>query len=132
MRRLLQLAGIALVAWAIAFWHALPVLAQDPSASANGLPALSFGQWMVVLSNFGIGGIVFIVWFFDMKRQTALEQLIERYDQAQAGHLQAFRDISAAYRELAAETNKATLLNVQIQTRLVEKLERMEREAEKP
>lgn len=135
MRKLLGVIAIGLACWAAAFAYGALALAQSvppaPHELPNGLTDLTFGQVMVLLSNFGIGGLVFFIWLYDMKRQTGLEVLNERYNETSQHHLNAFRDINAAYRELASETNKAMILNVQIQSRLAEKLERMERDQDR-
>lgn len=129
-RSILSVMAVLLGAWLVTTGYGLTALAQSVAPSPHE-PAtigdLTFGQIMVLISNFGIGGLVFFVWLYDQRRQVGLEQLNTRYSDSAAAHLQAFRDINEAYRELAAETNKATLLNVQVQTRLAEKLEAMER-----
>ncbi|WP_447978096.1 hypothetical protein [Candidatus Nitrospira bockiana] len=107
-------------------------LAQElpPPAPINGEPSifgLTFAQLMTLISNLGLGGIVFVIWFHGFKRQTALEDLIKRYDDTQRAHLEAFRAINEAYRQLATDTKDTMILNIQVQTRLVEKLEAMER-----
>ena len=121
-----------------------------------------------VLSNLGLGAIVFVIWYFGQKRQATLEMLIEQYrtlieqdlekfkviNEAQihqfheiwksfrqliAENQDTFKSIDAknseqfltlwqAYREVNRETQDTMLLNVRIQSRLVEKLERMERD----
>lgn len=134
-RKTLSLMALLLCAWGATFWQGVTALAQSvppvPHEGPGGISDLTFGQVMVLLSNFGIGGLVFFIWLYDMKRQTGLEQLNERYHDVTTQHLSAFKDINAAYRDLAAETNKTMLLNVQIQSRLTEKLERMERDQER-
>lgn len=131
LRHILSVIALLLGCWIMAFGYGVSALAQVVPPLAHDQPTsisdLTFGQVMVLLSNFGIGGLVFFIWLYDMKRQTGLEQLNTRYSESSAAHLQAFKDINEAYRELASETNKATLLNVQVQTRLAEKLEAMER-----
>lgn len=127
--------AIGIAVWGMAFACGALALAQSvppvPHDVPSGITDLTFGQVMVVASNFGIGGLVFIIWIYDLKRQTGLEELNARYAEVSQQHLSAFRDINAAYRELASETNKTMLLTVQIQTRLTEKLERMERDQER-
>ncbi len=135
MRRILSWMAIGLAIWGMAFAYGALALAQSvppvPHDVPSGIGDLTFAQVMVLLSNFGIGGLVFFIWLYDMKRQTGLEELNARYAEVSQQHLSAFRDINAAYRELASETNKTMLLTVQIQTRLTEKLERMERDQER-
>lgn len=135
MRRILSLMAVGLALWGMAFAYGAMALAQSvppvPHDVPSGLGDLTFGQVMVLISNFGIGGLVFLVWWYDQRRQTGLEQLNQRYDESSEQHLIAFRDINAAYRELANKTTETMLLTVQIQTRLTEKLERMERDQER-
>lgn len=130
-RQILSVMALLLGVWMVTTGYGVTAMAQGvpsmPHDQPTSISDLTFGQVMVLLSNFGIGGLVFFIWLYDMKRQTGLEQLNLRYSDSAAAHLQAFKDINEAYRELAAETNKATLLNVQVQTRLAEKLEAMER-----
>ena len=135
MRRILGGMAIGLAAWGTAAAYGALALAQSvppvPHDVPSGIGDLTFAQVMVLLSNFGIGGLVFFIWLYDMKRQTGLEALNARYAEVSQQHLQAFQDINADYRELASDTNKTMLLTVQIQTRLTEKLERMERDQER-
>lgn len=103
--------------------------AQDPTPAAGeqSIFGLTFAQLMALISNLGLGGIVFVIWLHGIKRQTSVEALLTRYEESQQGHLQAFKDINEAYRALATDMHNTMLLNIQIQTRLVEKLEAMER-----
>lgn len=129
-RQVLSVMAMLLGVWIVSAAYGMTALAQSVQPlphEPTSIGDLTFGQVMVLVSNFGIGGLVFFIWIYDQRRQVGLEQLNTRYSDASAAHLQAFRDINEAYRELAAETNKATLLNVQVQTRLAEKLEAMER-----
>ncbi len=129
-RQILSVMGVLLGVWVVTTGYGLSALAQSVQPlphEPTSISDLTFGQLMVLISNFGIGGLVFFIWIYDQRRQVGLEQLNTRYSDSSAAHLQAFRDINEAYRELATETNKATLLNVQVQTRLAEKLEAMER-----
>lgn len=89
-------------------------------------------KWIV--AQFGFAGLLLIVFFFVWKRLTPVESLIANYEKAlqtmdktQAAHLAAFKDITENYRALSSDTKDTMLLNVQVQTRLVEKLEAMER-----
>lgn len=109
--------------------RALAHAADVPAGGGNhSLIDLTFEQLMAMMSNLGLGAIVFVVWLHGMKRQTSLETLIGKYNEVQEAHLSAFKDINAAYREMAEETKDTILMSTQIQTRLVEKLERMERD----
>lgn len=105
-----------------------PVWSQEAAAPAgdSSLFGLTFGQLMMLVTNLGMGGIVFIVWLNGLKRQTSMEHLIEKYDETQKAHLAAFKDIVENYRVLSRDTKDTLLLAVQVQTRLVERLEHQE------
>ncbi len=100
MRRILGWMAIGLVIWGMAFAYGALALAQSvppvPHDVPSGIGDLTFAQVMVLLSNFGIGGLVFFIWLYDMKRQTGLEELNARYAEVSQQHLSAFRDINAA------------------------------------
>lgn len=80
-----------------------------------------------IAAQFGFAGLLLMVFYFVWKRLTPVEQLIASYQEAQAAHLAAFKDITENYRTLQTDTKDTMLLNIQVQTRLVEKLEAMER-----
>jgi hypothetical protein len=105
-----------------------PIWAQEAAAPAGdqSLFGLTFGQVMMLVTNLGMGGIVFIIWLNGLKRQTSMEHLIEKYDETQQAHLAAFKDITENYRTLATDMKNTTLLAIQVQTRLVERLEHTE------
>lgn len=108
--------GTAEAIWA----QDVPVLAQPGDQSLFGL---TFAQVMMLVTNLGLGGIVFVVWFQGIKRQTSMEYLLDKYNETQQAHLAAFRDIVGNYQALAKDTKDTLLLAVQVQTRLVERLE---------
>lgn len=104
---------------------------MPPEAASN------FTEILSVITNFGLGGLVFVIWYWGLRRQTSLEHLIEKYETDGTNHAEAFRQINVrntetfreifeAYRTMNDETHRTILLSIQIQTRLVEKLERME------
>lgn len=127
VRRLLALLLAIAVSgvWALRLWA--QGLVAPPETVVFGLtPA----QWVVFLSNVGFGGVFLYFLLTSLKRQQSLEEIVRRYDDTQQAHLQAFRDISEAYRELLGKAQDTMILGVQVQTRLVEKLERMERTRE--
>jgi|CXWL01.1.fsa_nt_gi hypothetical protein len=108
---------------------AVTVSAQEAVSAAappDGVVGITFNQLMYLVTNAGLGGIVLVIWLFERKRSTSMEHLIEKYDATQRAHLDAFQAINGAYRELMRDTKDTMLLTVQVQTRLVEKLERME------
>ncbi len=108
-----------------------PVWSQElaaPSAGEGSLFGLTFGQLMTLVTNLGMGGIVFIIWLNGLKRQTSMEHLIEKYDETQKAHLAAFKDIVENYRTLATDMKNTSLLVIQVQTRLVERLEAAEKQ----
>lgn len=98
------------------------------SGGGNEVFGLTPAQWLVFLSNVGFGGVFLYYLLQTLKRQASLEDITKRYDDTQQAHLQAFKDISAAYRELLSETTKSILLSVNVQAKLSEKVERMERD----
>lgn len=125
--------SIAHVVGTMALLATQPLWAQEAVASPGdqSLFGLTFGQIMMLVTNLGMGGIVFVIWLNGLKRQTSMEHLIEKYDETQKAHLAAFRDIVENYRALARDTKDTTLLAVQVQTRLVERLEAAEKHGQR-
>jgi len=108
--------------------EAAPVPAPMPDSTVFGLTP---GQWVLLIVNGGFGSVFLYHLLNAQKRTASLEDILRRYDETQKAHLEAFKDITANYRELNREAQNAMLLNVQVQTRLVEKLDRMERDYDK-
>ena len=139
----MTLALAATLLWLLAAL-VLPALAADVHATPDTpLVDMTFGQLMTLVTNVGLGGLVFFVWFRAMKRETSMETLIGRYNESQAAHLAAFQDINKEHRammrevmeqhrRLAEETRDAVLLNVQVNTRLVEKLDYVLEQGRRP
>ncbi|MDT7040857.1 hypothetical protein [Candidatus Nitronereus thalassa] len=113
-----------------------------------------------LVANIGIGGMVFLIWYFGQRRLVTTESLIEQYRGLALQHLEIFKSMEARHnaqyqdmvknnleafraidaknadlfreqwnmlRQMNKDSQETMLLNVQIQARLVEKLERMER-----
>lgn len=120
-----------LLGWMIGQVWLWPALATEAVPGAETILGLTFGQLMALVSNFGLGGMVFIVWLIGLRRQTSMESLLTTYSAVQREHLEAFREINAAYRITNEKTVEAILLNVSTLSTLAEKVERMERDRER-
>lgn len=101
-----------------------------------------FWDLLGILSNFGLGGIVFVIWYFSFKRQTSTESLVKNYQDLSEQHLKAFEQINErntaafhevmeSYRTLSQETRDAVLMNVRVNTKLAEKIESLQRMQER-
>jgi hypothetical protein len=84
-------------------------------------------QWGTLVERLGFCLVGFGILAYMMYRQTALEGITEKYNATQQAHLQAFKDINEAYRQMVKETKDTILLSVQVQTTLLAKVEAMER-----
>jgi len=110
----------------IAAWICIPVVGD--LVAAQGLPgpggAISQGDKPLIdfntpqLSNMGLGMIIFIIWLYDNRRQTpleelvkqykqALEELTKKYDKAYADAMDVFRQMSNSRTEAFKEMNGA-------------------------
>ena len=101
-------------------------LAQAPgpeiSLTSNFMEKLLFKAL-----DLGAVGVILVIWYFERKRATAAEDIVKRYEESAKSHLAAFTDITANYRQLTTDMKDTMLLNIQVQTRLVEKLDQLER-----
>ena len=68
------------------------------------------------LSNIGLGMIIFIIWLYDNRRQTPLEEIIKRleelikkYDKAYTDGMETFRQMSASRTETFKQMNDTNL-----------------------
>lgn len=111
--------GLTRVLWA---QEAPPTVLPDQTVFG-----LTPGQWILFMSNVGFAGVFLYFLLQSLKRQEGLDTIVKRYDETQKAHLEAFKDITANYRQLTTDMRDAMLLSVQVQTRLVEKLDQMER-----
>ena len=64
------------------------------------------------LGELSLGLMIFIIWYFDQKRQRSLDCIIKNYEKGQAAQV-----------EVERECRDAILLGVQVNTRLVERLD---------
>lgn len=97
--------------------------AEEP----NSVALTELDQWAKLAERLGFCLVGFGILAYMMYRQSALEGITKKYDETQQAHLQAFKDINEAYRLLVKESKDTILLSVQVQTRLLEKVEAMER-----
>jgi hypothetical protein len=126
-RRFIQLGMLVLFLASLSL-----VLTGFAQGAPEAVPPLhevdTWERWLNLAERVGFCLVGFAILAYLLYRQDKLEGVTKRYDEMQAAHLQAFKDINAVYRNLSDENQKVILLNTQIQTRLVEKLERMERD----
>lgn len=96
------------------------VIAQTPGAPSP-IPQGSLVDpgLLEFIKVFGFGAMIFIVWWWDARKISKLTAIIEKYQKQ-----------SENYEKLAEEARDSILLSVRIQTRLVEKLESLERRRE--
>ncbi len=113
----LALSGLAITALAQA--QPVPV---DPGAASSFMEKVLFKAL-----DLGAVGVILVIWYFERKRATSAESIVQRYEESAKTHLEAFKEIAANYRQLATDQKDTMLLSIQVQTRLVEKLESMER-----
>jgi hypothetical protein len=94
---------------------------------------------MDFLKVFGLGGMIFIVWLFDYRRQRSLESIVEQYDKTQQSHLAAFKDINernmSVFKEsmngiikIADDAKGTAILCATVNTQVAAKLEILMRE----
>lgn len=91
---------------------------------------------MEFIKVFGLGGMIFVIWLFDYKRQRGLESIIEQYDKTQQAHLEAFREINdrnmtafkeamSAMQKIAEDAQSTAVLCAQVNTTVGAKLEQL-------
>ena len=128
----------------ILLWVAL--VAQAPSAAQEAAPPaaptivherpLIDPGMLDFIKVFGLGGMVFVIWLFDYRRQRGLEDIIKQYDQTQQAHLAAFKDINErnmgafkeamiAMRKVAEDAQSTAVLCAQVNTTVGAKLEQL-------
>ena len=121
MRRVTQLCTIGMgIVLYVQFAHGGPV-------DSVVLPASELEHWGALVERLGFCLVGFGILAYMLYRQSALEGITKRYDETQQAHLQAFKDINAAYREMMRDTKDTILLAVNVQSTLVAKLDSMER-----
>jgi hypothetical protein len=131
-RRFIQLGMLVLFLASLSLVLTGYAVGTDFKSVPDGVPPLheidAWERWLNLAERVGFCLVGFAILAYLLYRQDKLEGVTKRYDEMQAAHLQAFKDINAVYRSLSDENQNVILLNTQIQTRLVEKLERMERD----
>lgn len=134
---------LLIAVWMWTLWLNFPVVAQDmtpmPALADQPLTNITFGQLASLALNLGLGVIVFIVWLFDARRMTKLEELIRKYEAALETMQKAFAQINdrnmtaftAAMEQsqkVAEDSRDTAILCAQVNAKLVEKMEHMEKE----
>lgn len=148
MRTLYRLLPAFLLLWGVTLWFGFPAMAYVsppsglPSLLDKKLEELTAGQLMLLFANMGLGVMVFIVWYFDSKRQTSLEALIGQYSKSADAHLAAFKDINerntsafqevmAAFRDQARDSRDVILTCVRSMSEVMEQIKEVRRQMEK-
>jgi len=132
--------------WVVIAIHAAAPRAEEPAPSPTpASPVIVREQPMFDSSLldfakvFGLGGMIFVIWLFDYRRQRGLESIIEKYDETQQSHLAAFKDINDRHVATFAEAMKAmqkvsedaqstAILCAQVNTRIAERLDHLAKE----
>ncbi len=141
----------------IVLWMALAApspRAQEPPAAAAPVVVreqpMFDGGVLDFVKVFGLGGMIFVIWLFDYRRQRSLESIIEEYkkivqdnaklfDATQQAHLAAFRDINErnlstfkeamlALQKVAEEAKDNAVMCATVNTRVAERLDYLSKE----
>ncbi len=96
MRTLYRLMPVLILSWLVVGWLT-PIAAQEVIPAPVPMP-ISERPLIDInpkdLRDLGLGVLIFIVWYFDQRRQRSLEEIIKTYDGTQQAHLSAFKDIN--------------------------------------
>ena len=140
MKKLYRTLPIFILLWTIWSWQTLaPAQVPDPAPSVVHTPPLFDPGLMDFAKVFGLGGMIFIVWLFDYRRQRSLESIVEQYDKTQQAHLAAFKDINernmSVFKEamnaiikVADDAKGTAILCATVNTQVAAKLEILIRE----
>lgn len=140
MRTLYRILPLGILLWTVLAAQA-PSRAQE-SAIPHALPPQPsfFDPGLLdFVKVFGLGGMIFVIWLFDYRRQRSLESIIEKYDGTQQAHLAAFKDINdrnmSTFREamqamqrVADDAQGTAVLCAQVNTRVAERLDYLSKE----
>lgn len=135
MKTLYRTLPLFILTWTVWSWLTLAP-AQGPSPVPVALPTTSLFDPGVMdfLKVFGLGGMIFVIWLFDYRRQRSLESIVEQYDKAQQAHLTAFKDINDrnisifkesmhAFTKVADDAKGTAILCATVNTQVAAKLE---------
>jgi len=137
---------VFILIWTLWCWQTLapaqesapPVVVQQQPSPAQPVPLFDPGV-LDFVKVFGLGGMVFIIWLFDYRRQTSMEEIIKKYDEAQKDHLAAFKDINernitvfresmAGLQKVAEDAKDNAVMCASVNTRVATALEYARRE----
>lgn len=140
MTSLYRLLPIFILLWIVWAWPT-PTPAQTPAPEpivVHAQPMFDPGL-MDFAKVFGLGGMIFIIWLFDYRRQRSLESIIKQYDDTQQAHLAAFKDINdrniatfkeamGAMQRVAEDAQSTAILCAQVNTKVAERLDYLSKE----
>ncbi len=131
----------------IVLWVVIAVHAPAPRAQEAAPPApvivreqpMFDGGVLDFVKVFGLGGMIFVIWLFDYRRQRSLESIIEKYDETQRAHLAAIKDINdrnigtfresmSAMQKVAEDAQSTAILCAQVNTKVAERLDFLSKE----
>lgn len=140
MRTLYRTLPLFILLWMVWAWQT-PAPAQTPTPEpivVHTQPMFDPGL-MDFAKVFGLGGMIFIIWLFDYRRQRSLESIVKQYDDTQQAHLAAFRDINerniatfkeamSAMQRVAEDAQSTAILCAQVNTKVAERLDYLSKE----
>ena len=140
MRTLYRTLPLFILLWMVWAWQT-PAPAQTPGPEPIVVHTQPmFDPGLVDFAKvFGLGGMIFVIWLFDYRRQRSLESIVEQYDKTQQAHLAAFKDINErnmavfkeamnAIQKVADDAKGTAILCATVNTQVAAKLEILMRE----
>ena len=140
MKMIYRTLPLFILVWTIWAWQTLaPAQTPAPEPGIVHTQPLFDPGLMDFAKVFGLGGMIFIIWLFDYRRQRSLESIVEQYDNTQQSHLAAFKDINErnmavfkeamnAIQKVADDAKGTAILCATVNTQVAAKLEILMRE----
>ncbi len=139
MNLLYRMLPLVIAAWTL-FAAFTPSGAQESSPITIVKESPMFDSGLLdFIKVFGLGGMVFVIWLFDYRRQRGLEEIIKQYDATQQAHLAAFQDINnrnigtfreamSAMQKVSEDSQGTAILCAQVNTKVAERLDYLTKE----